>query len=498
MAVKRISILITLLAGYITTQCIPSGVCSGLDPTCDETALAFVLIANTGVNSSKQPIGPDFNGDGKQDLAFSSSTANANGGEAYIIFSAFERTGTIDSITGSDAVLTQGEAGGERFGTNLFAGDFNGDSVDDLIVVSQADLGGTSRGRAYLFYGGPGFTGTIAGTSADVIIDGTIDDTRIGQYGSSAGDVNDDGIDDFLLCSRDHPSGGTFRGECYLFFGSTSFSASLTVADADVTFAGATDSDRLGAHVGQSGDITGDGINDIVILVRNQDQFLVFPGTATWPNNIAGTAANAQADINTPANNANHTFAGGDVNGDGISDLLFTVDDVDGVFAFSAGAGLSGNRLITDRFADFPFVDGIDPNGGDIAVFDINRDGIDDMFLPEKNYNTATGEVRYIPGSASITGTIDRTAPEVLARFSGSVAIETGEAVAISDDSDADGIYDIWIAANPNGAFSAGVISEIYLFPSGVFEAGGDFDESSATLRIEIADTITQIANYPL
>lgn len=444
--------------------------------------------------------GPDFNGDGKQDLAFSSQNANGLGGGAYVIFNAFERTGTLDAQTESDVLLTQGEAGQERFGTNLFAGDFNGDSTDDLIVVSQADLGGTSRGRAYLFYGGPGFNGSIAGTSADVIIDGTIDDTRIGQFGSSPGDVNDDGIDDFLLCSRDHPAGGANRGECYLFFGSTSFVPTLTVADADVTFSGVADNDRLGAHVGQSGDITGDGLNDVVIFVRGTapPQFLVFPGRTTWTPTIAGTPAAAQADVDALTTGVNHTFAGGDPNGDGIVDFLVSVDATPNeIRVYSAGAGFAGNITAATRYADFSLTFGVSsPGPGDVVVFDFDGDGIDDVVLPEERYNTNIGEVRFIPGSSSITGSIGRTDLAVRTRITGSAAIEMGTRVAVSDDSDGDGVYDIWVAANPNGAFTAGVISEIYLYPSGVFQSGGDFDESAATLRIEMGDLISYIANY--
>lgn len=67
MAVKRISILITLLAGYITAQCIPSGVCSGLDPTCDETALALFLavenaLADQNSNSIITCVAAGYNG----------------------------------------------------------------------------------------------------------------------------------------------------------------------------------------------------------------------------------------------------------------------------------------------------------------------------------------------------------------------------------------------------------------------------------------------------
>ena len=92
-----------------------------------------------------------------------------------------------------------------------------------------------------------------------------------GRSVSSAGDVNGDGIDD-LIIGAPYADAGDHEdsGESYVVFGkNTSFDvsfdlANLTEADGFV-INGANEGDRSGFSVSSAGDVNGDGIDDLII-----------------------------------------------------------------------------------------------------------------------------------------------------------------------------------------------------------------------------------------
>ena len=82
----------------------------------------------------------------------------------------------------ADVTLTGGISG-DYFGISVSsAGDINGDGFDDVIV--GANRYSSSRGRAYIFYGGSSMNNV-----ADVTITGATG-VIISELGSKAGDFN--------------------------------------------------------------------------------------------------------------------------------------------------------------------------------------------------------------------------------------------------------------------------------------------------------------------
>ena len=88
---------------------------------------------------------------------------------------------------------------------------------------------------------------------------------------SSAGDVNGDGIDDIIIgAAGADPDGIEGAGESYVVFGSdTRTAAELELASLDGTngfkINGIDTHDRSGYSVSSAGDVNGDGIDDIII-----------------------------------------------------------------------------------------------------------------------------------------------------------------------------------------------------------------------------------------
>ncbi|MFZ1873827.1 MAG: integrin alpha, partial [Chania sp.] len=104
-------------------------------------------------------------------------------------------------------------------------------------------------------------------------------DALLGQSVRSAGDVNGDGIDDFLIGAPDADSNGkTNNGAVYLVYGQEGGGfATNTDLDALVTagqakkWVGANTNDYMGTNIG-SGDWNGDGIQDIAIPSWGSDE----------------------------------------------------------------------------------------------------------------------------------------------------------------------------------------------------------------------------------
>jgi Ca2+-binding RTX toxin-like protein len=227
----------------------------------------------------------DFNGDGFDDVmvsvpsygaSWSPYTGGVDGkGATYIVFG---KAGgftdvTLGSTTSSDWIRIDGAAVGDRTGQSVASlGDINGDGFDDVVIgAPYADVNGRwSSGIGYVVYG------NASGANIDLAHFDASHGFRIigAQFGSAgysvsvAGDVNGDGLVDLLIGAPESAVGGVyFAGSTYLVYGSNS--------GADVDLANLTPSQGIridgtgtgesGSSVASAGDINGDGIVDLVI-----------------------------------------------------------------------------------------------------------------------------------------------------------------------------------------------------------------------------------------
>jgi hypothetical protein len=166
--------------------------------------LAFPTLAHAaGVQA-------DFDGDGYDDLAvgvpFEDLGGKSDVGVVHVIYgSPTGLTATGDQLWHQDSSgIADGGEEGDRFGTSLTAGDFDGDGFDDLAVgVPREDLGGKANaGAAHVIYGSAAGL-TAAGSQRwhkdKPGIGGDADKGDVFGSALTAGDFGGNGFDDLAV-----------------------------------------------------------------------------------------------------------------------------------------------------------------------------------------------------------------------------------------------------------------------------------------------------------
>ena len=332
----------------------------------------FNGISNFDLSGSSVSGAGDVNGDGWDDLLIGAYRADPGGssrGQSYLVYGQSTDsplTGTLNlaDVGGTVAgAKFNGNANGDFSGISVSsAGDVNGDGLNDLLIGAKfADPGGSNRGQSYLVYGQPTdspLTGAlnladVGGTLAGATFNGIATSDRSGNSVSSAGDVNGDGLNDLLIGAYRADPGGSNRGQSYLVYGqptSSPLTGTLNLADvggavAGATFNGIANDDQFGVSVSNAGDVNGDGLNDLVIGAHTADgdgsdrgqSYLVYGQPTGDPlagtlnlSDVGGTLAGAMFNgIEDFDNSGISVSSAGDVNGDGMNDLVIGAHTAD-------------------------------------------------------------------------------------------------------------------------------------------------------------------------
>ncbi len=398
----------------------------------------------------------DVNGDGYSDVivgANANDAGGSNAGRAYVYFGGSIMNNTAD-------VLLTGEAASDGLGFAVAnAGDVNGDGYGDVLIGATGnDAGGTSAGRAYVYFGG-----SLMNSTADVIMTGAAANDQFGVSVSTTGDVNGDGYSDVIVGANLNDAGGTDAGRAYIYYGGSSPDNA-----ADLLLTGVVAGDRLGASVSTAGDVNGDGYSDVIAGAplndaggANAGRSYIFFGGSNMNNtpdfSRSGEAANDQYGL--PVSNA------GDMNGDGYSDIIV------GAIANDAGGTNAGraylylNSMTGIDIADeiFQGVAAGDLFGNSISGGnDINGDGYEDLIVGAYTNDTVkTGRTYVYFGGIIQDNIADMT-------ITGAAAGDQfGISVSHTGDLNSDGFGDVIIGANGND--SGGAISgRAYIYFGGV------------------------------
>lgn len=229
--------------------------------------------------------------------------------------------GSPAGLSTTPAWTTESDNGGAEFGYAVAgAGDVNGDGYADVIV-------GCYRCEDDVLQDGEGWAlvyhGSSSGlsTTAAVILQPNVADERFGGAVAGAGDVNGDGYADVIVGAHRHHNPENNEGGAFVYLGSSSGVASTAVWSAETDQMGA----QFGISVGGGGDVNGDGYSDVIVGSP------YFSGDQAAEGRVFVYYGSASGPTGTPwtaeSNQGGSAFgwsvgSAGDVNGDGFADVI--------------------------------------------------------------------------------------------------------------------------------------------------------------------------------
>ncbi|MEV8534753.1 FG-GAP-like repeat-containing protein [Streptomyces sp. NPDC051211] len=363
----------------------------GLIGTAPATAATTAAPATTSATATTAttsalaaPDTADFNNDGYPDLAIGAHTATVNG---------LKKAGAVSVVYGSAtgfqhdkaSVITQSTQGvegdpseGNHWSHVSGHGDFDHDGYDDLLIASYSKL-------QILWGSKQGITG--ASVSVPTGWEHTGGPDRL-QTAAAIGDVNGDGTPDILSTTWGSGRLGHALVTEYGPFDRT------TGKPKSVVHRDTASQDGHDTSAVQAGDMTGDGIGDV----------LIGGYTKQWVRKTTlfrGTRTNGLVKVGDVPNASSGSF--GDINGDGHQDFVSRGDEKVTVI-YGGPGGVSAtlpSRSYSQASAGVPGTSETgDLFGSTVAVADTDQDGYADILIG------APGETGTDPATTARSGAI--------------------------------------------------------------------------------------------
>jgi hypothetical protein len=394
-----------------------------------------------------------------------------------------------------DTIIT-GATDYARFGNAMVVGDFNADGKPDLAVASREEdspRGILNVGAVSLFFGGTTFQ-TLKSLSTDsaghalnnanATIFGTTENEYVGDV-LAVGDFDGDKKDDLIIAAQ--KNGNYATNKIYIFYGGSDFKTNMTTNNAQAILKPSS------MHISgiATGDLNGDGVDDIAIADDYNNKVYVVYGSTTRKTSTIDLNTASDSIISRKSIDAATiaSVAIGDLNGDGKKDLAIGVPKENFSSSLTETGKIflrkgTGNAL--PKTIDLDSEMGITISGGykrehlgnslydgkylnSMIFSDVNGDGIADLITgssiaDQENMTSSsgTGKVQVYFGRTNLPATID-----LFDQFSLKMTVYDidktylGASVKAAD-LNGDGINDIIMSA-PNAGISAHTSGWVYV-----------------------------------
>lgn len=245
--------------------------------------------------------------------------------------------GTIIGMsTGPGWYAESNQANAGFGGSAASAGDLNGDGYDDIVVGAEDyDNGENEEGAVFVWFGsanGLAITGNPG--NADWMAEGNQANMFFGCSIGTAGDVNQDGLDELIIGARGYTNGENMEGAVFIYqgfvFGLWNEPQWKTEGNKEYAV--------LGSSVGTAGDVNGDGYDDIIVGAPGYNNGQVKQGAAfVYSGSSASLISGLTLSWTAEGDRAEMMFGNslgtaGDTNGDGYDDIIigaFTYSDIE-------------------------------------------------------------------------------------------------------------------------------------------------------------------------
>eukprot|EP01040_Poterioochromonas_malhamensis_P011617 gene11616-12675_t len=270
-----------------------------------------------------------------------------------------------------------------------------------------------------------------------ISVSGPAAESKFGSAVQGIGDFNGDGYGDFVVGAPSFSSSTKskwYNGKVFVIYGHANITSTITTADLPKTkgfsITGESSNDFMGAAVANAGDINGDGLNDIIVSttnysptdeLRNVGRSYVIYGKKNQTTDIDLSTLSSTQGFHIQGANAFDTSGcsvstAGDVNGDGIDDIIIGAYNATNKGYANTGAAyvIYGKRSgLTDinlgsltKAQGFAIYGGIagEGFGYSVSAADVDNDGYSDLIIGAYYYNGFSGRVIVVYGE---TGTRD-------------------------------------------------------------------------------------------
>jgi len=405
-------------------------------------------------------------------------------------------------------------------------GDVNGDNIDDVIVGAPyaSNNSRDTSGSTYIVYGRanpatPVDLSSLNPATTGLRIDGANADDHSGWSVSGAGDVNGDGLHDVVIGAPFDSTDAKWVGSAYVVYGQPNGQATnidlataLDPATTGFKIDGLGTRSFIGWAVSGAGDVNGDGKDDVIVSADFADTLGRNTNGAAYVIYGKGNGAAENIDLGNPLVPTSNGFAvngaadgdgigasvsaAGDVNGDGLADVIIGAPWT--YSNFGAGTSYIIYGTPTADATNIDLADGLDPTSNGFLVSgtpfpmgteeyesagysvsgagDINGDNLDDVIIGAPTIafdeSTQTGSAYVVYGKTNgsaanidLADTALNPASTGLKITGAAVGDNAGNAVSGAGDVNDDGFDDVlvgaWHASN-NGLNEAGSSYVIY------------------------------------